>query len=67
MIPAKRIESKLHSSLISNDLEKEVIDKLNWYRTELMKTKRELLEVKKQLADVHSHNDWVRYPQMGAF
>ena len=46
MNPDKRTEAKLHSSLVSNELEEEVINKLAWYRTQLMETKREVRRLK---------------------
>lgn len=41
-----KLEQKLKSSLISNALEQEVLEKLDWYRNQLMVTTRELNTLK---------------------
>ena len=41
-----KLEQKLKSSLISNSLEQEVLEKLDWYRNQLMVTTRELNTLK---------------------
>ena len=43
------LEKKLKASLISNKLEQEVLDKLDWYRNQLMVTTRELNALKNKL------------------
>lgn len=43
------LEKKLKSSLISNKLEQEVLDKLDWYRNQLMVTTRELNTLKNKV------------------
>jgi hypothetical protein len=49
MNPDKRLEAKLHSSPISNTLEKEVVDKLEWYRMTLYNTAKELNNLKNRV------------------
>lgn len=51
MNPDKRLEAKLHSSLLPDVVEKETIAKLEWYRTELMKSQRKVRELEKQISD----------------
>lgn len=41
-----KLEQKLKSSLISDALEQEVLEKLDWYRNQLMVTTRELNALK---------------------
>lgn len=45
------LEKKLKASLISNKLEQEVLDKLDWYRNQLMVTTRELNTLKSRRWD----------------
>jgi hypothetical protein len=49
MKPKHRLEAKLKSSLISNVLEKEVVDKLDWYRNALYAAKTELNALKNKV------------------
>lgn len=44
-----KLEQKLKSSLISNALEQKALEKLDWYRNQLMVTTRELNALKNKL------------------